>query len=66
MASRDWAHYSRSNPKSFTARANARYLVWYEEHEIMADAIQPEKSLKRRYRDRKIKLIKTTNRVGTR
>ncbi|WP_026147831.1 GIY-YIG nuclease family protein [Robiginitomaculum antarcticum] len=61
LASRDWEHWSRANPKSFTARTNARYLVWYEEHEIMTDAIQREKSLKRWYRDWKIELIEKTN-----
>lgn len=61
LSSREWAHWRRAHPKGFTAQYNARRLVWFEHHEIMAEAIQREKSLKRCYRDWKIELIETTN-----
>ena len=36
-------------------------LVWYELHENMIEAIKKEKLLKKRKRDRKIKLIEEKN-----
>ncbi|WP_027230261.1 GIY-YIG nuclease family protein [Phyllobacterium sp. UNC302MFCol5.2] len=36
-------------------------LVWYEQHELIVDAIQREKSMKRWYREWKIRLIEGLN-----
>ena len=61
LRSREWQHHSKSDAKSFTARYDVRRLVWFEDHDTMAEAIQREKSLKRWYRDWKIALIEKTN-----
>jgi len=61
LPSREWQHHSKSNPKSFTSRYDARRLVWFESHATMAAAIQREKSLKRWYRQWKIELIEAAN-----
>ncbi|MGF0521899.1 GIY-YIG nuclease family protein [Agrobacterium pusense] len=47
--------------KGFTSRYGCARLVWYEEHMSIGTAIQREKSLKRWYRDWKIKLIEDFN-----
>ncbi len=47
--------------KGFTSRYDCTRLVWYEEHFSIGTAIQREKSLKRWYRDWKIKLIEDFN-----
>lgn len=45
----------------FTGRYGVARLVWHEEHCDIRDAIQREKSLKRRPRQWKIDLIEKTN-----
>lgn len=45
----------------FTARYNVKRLVWFEEHDSMAEATQREKSLKRYRREWKINLIEEHN-----
>ena len=45
----------------FTRRYRLTRLVWYEEHELMTEAIQRETSLKRWPRQRKINLIERDN-----
>jgi len=47
--------------KGFTSRYGCTRLVWYEEHISIGTAIRREKSLKRWYRDWKIKLIEDFN-----
>jgi putative endonuclease len=47
--------------KGFTKRYGLKRLVWFEEHEIMVEAIQREKSLKRWPRDWKVNLIERDN-----
>jgi len=61
LPSREWAHWRRADPKSFTAKYDARRLVWFDHFETMADAIQREKTMKHWYRDWKIALIEKTN-----
>lgn len=43
--------------KGFTSKYGVKRLVWYERHDLMTEAIQREKSLKRWPRDWKINLI---------
>jgi putative endonuclease len=45
----------------FTKQYDVNMLVWYELHENMIEAIKKEKLLKKRKRDRKIKLIEEKN-----
>jgi len=45
----------------FTRRYGVKYLVWYENHSRIEDAIQREKNLKRWLRKWKLKLIETSN-----
>jgi putative endonuclease len=45
----------------FTKRYGLKMLVWYEPHEVMTEAIQREKSLKRYYRAWKMTLIERAN-----
>ena len=47
--------------KGFTSKYKLYMLVYYEEFNNVAEAIQREKSLKRWYRDWKIDLINTHN-----
>ncbi|MCZ7480144.1 GIY-YIG nuclease family protein [Rhizobium rhizogenes] len=47
--------------EGFTSRYGCTRLVWYEGHMSIGTAIQREKSLKRWYRDWKIKLIEDFN-----
>jgi len=61
LSAREWEHVSRAKPKSFTARYNVRRLVWFEDHETMASALQRERSLKRWRRQWKIDLIESVN-----
>jgi putative endonuclease len=46
---------------SFTTRYGVSMLVWFEEFDRIADAIQREKSLKRYVRQWKINLIEQSN-----
>ena len=45
----------------FTATYALKRLVWYEQYEMIVDAIQREKSLKKYKRDWKINLIERLN-----
>ena len=45
----------------FTKKYGCKRLVWYEAHELMTDAIQREKSLKRWPRDWKLNLVESHN-----
>ena len=46
---------------AFTKKYGVTQLVWYEEHQTIAQAIQRETSIKRWKRDWKIELIEKTN-----
>ena len=54
-------HKSHNNPKSFTAKHNVTRLVWFERHELVADAIVREKTIKKWKREWKIALIEKDN-----
>jgi len=45
----------------FTRRYGVKYLVWYENHARIADAIQREKNMKRWLRRWKLELIEKSN-----
>jgi putative endonuclease len=45
----------------FTATYGLRRLVWYEPHELIVEAIQREKSLKKHKREWKLNLIEQDN-----
>jgi len=47
--------------KGFTQRYNLRYLVYFEVHNSILEAIQREKQLKNWHRDWKLNLIKSVN-----
>ena len=55
-------HYSqRGNATTFTGRYNVHYLVYFETHPYINNAIKREKELKRWTRERKINLIHSKN-----
>ncbi len=45
----------------FSKKYSCKYLGYYEEFEVMHEAIEREKQLKKWHRDWKFNLIKTTN-----
>lgn len=61
LEDRVFDHKVKRDPKSFTARYNCQYLVYYEEFSNIQLAIQREKQLKRYRRIWKEKLIKDFN-----
>jgi len=60
LYARIWEHQNGTN-KGFTAKYNAKILVWFETHPNIVLAIQREKSLKRYNREWKTKLIEELN-----
>lgn len=57
-------HYlEKDNPISnaFTSKYNVIYLVYYEDYDYVKDAITREKEIKKWRREKKDKLIDTTN-----
>ena len=60
LAKRIWEHRS-DLIEGFTKRYGIHYLVWYELHESMEDAIEREKRLKEWKRAWKIELIELSN-----
>lgn len=54
-------HFTKFNPKSFSAKYNVSKLVYYECFEDPGSAIDREKQLKSGSRAKKIKLIETLN-----
>ncbi|MGE0151952.1 MAG: GIY-YIG nuclease family protein [Reyranellaceae bacterium] len=57
---RVWEHRNDAFP-GFTREYQVKRLVWYEQHETAAAAIQREKRLKKWKRDWKIELVEKTN-----
>ena len=55
------AEHSQGLIEGFTKRYRVKHLVYYEMHEIMADAIRREKKLKEWRRLWKIRLIESMN-----
>ena len=58
---RVWEHKTNHNPKGFTALHNIYTLVWFEDYDLITDAIQREKSMKKYFRQWKINLIEIAN-----
>ena len=52
---------SQRNSKSFVGRYNAIYLVYFERHQYIKDAIKREKQIKGWLRQKKINLISEFN-----
>ena len=61
IAARLEEHRSDHDPKSFVSTYGLYTLVWYERHDLLADAIAREKRLKRWKREWKIALIEKHN-----
>jgi len=61
LAGRLEQHKSHYNPDSFTSKHNATRLVWFERHDLVADAIAQEKTMKGWPRQWKINLIERDN-----
>jgi len=55
------SQHRKGEGSSFTKKYNVIYLMYYEEHDRMIDAIEREKRIKRWKRDWKINLIKSVN-----
>jgi putative endonuclease len=60
LVNRVFAHKQGSR-EGFAKRYGCKTLVWYENHDNMADAIQRETSIKRWNRDWKLALIEREN-----
>ncbi|MBB3235644.1 GIY-YIG nuclease family protein [Phyllobacterium endophyticum] len=60
LAGRIYQHREGHTP-GFAWKYGCTRLVWYEERDLVVDAIQREKSLKRWYRQWKIELIESIN-----
>lgn len=56
-----WEHQTKHNPKSFTAKYDVNILVWFDDYDLIVDAIQREKSIKKYPRQWKINLIEESN-----
>lgn len=54
-------HYLKLKPRSFPARYNVCYLLYYEPFDYILDCIAREKEIKKWSRKRKMELINTIN-----
>jgi putative endonuclease len=59
--SRRWFEHQHKLTPGFTSRYGVKTLVWLEEHDLLVDAIQREKSLKKYPRAWKKNLIESLN-----
>ena len=57
-------HNEKLNPKSFTAKYNLNYLIYYEKYGWIQQAIAREKEIKLLRRDLKLEFIKEFNKVS--
>jgi putative endonuclease len=57
---RAWEHREGLR-EGFTTRYGCRMLIWYEPHDLMAEAIRLELAIKHWRRDWKIKLVEDMN-----
>ncbi|HDQ41149.1 MAG TPA: GIY-YIG nuclease family protein [Desulfonatronum sp.] len=60
LKKRTWEH-KNNQIEGFTNRYGVHVLVWYEQHESMATAIEREKRLKEWKRSWKLEMIEKTN-----
>jgi len=61
LPSRLHDHQMKIDPKCFTAIHDATRLVWFDEYDLIVDAIQREKTMKGWSRQWKINLIEENN-----
>ena len=61
LRARIFEHRTKFYPKSFTAKYNCNKIVWYEFFPRIEEAINKEKRIKGRSRNKKVKLITTLN-----
>lgn len=61
MEGRVWQHKNKDQPHSFTARYNLRKLVYYEEYQMVMEAVTREKQMKKWHRAWKLELISASN-----
>ena len=61
LPSRLHDHQMKIDPKCFTAVHNATRLVWFDDFDLIVDAIQREKTMKGWSRQWKINTIERTN-----
>lgn len=54
-------HKTKSNPKSFTAKYNCEFLIYYEKFGWIHHAIEREKEIKNLSRQKKLDLIYDVN-----
>ncbi|MGJ8743720.1 GIY-YIG nuclease family protein [Polaribacter sp.] len=54
-------HFQKMNPKSFTAKYNVHYLLYFEHFGWIQQAIAREKEIKLLKREKKLNIIKETN-----
>lgn len=54
-------NHKQGNGSIFTSKYNAKYLMYYEIHQNMYEAIQREKRIKKWKREWKMNLIKSIN-----
>jgi len=58
---RVWEHQTNHDPECFTATNAVHMLVWFEDYDLIVEAIQREKTMKGWSREWKINLIERTN-----
>lgn len=61
LPKRVWEHIHHIYPKSFTAKYNLTYCVYFESFFSMVEAIDREKELKKWRREKKVALINGIN-----
>ena len=61
LQGRIWEHINHAYPKSFTARYNLNYCIYYEAFSSIQEAILREKELKKWRREKKNNLINSVN-----
>ncbi|WP_204346997.1 GIY-YIG nuclease family protein [Psychroserpens algicola] len=61
LKKRIYQHKTKAHPTAFSARYNLDKLIFFEEHETIAEAKLREKQIKKWNRSWKIELIKKTN-----
>jgi len=61
LQGRIWEHITHAYPKSFTAKYNLTYCIYYESFSNIQEAILREKELKKWRREKKNNLINNIN-----
>jgi putative endonuclease len=60
LPKRAWQHREGLLP-GFSERYGCKLLVWYERHDVMMSAIEPEKQIKAGSRRKKLALVEALN-----